>query len=71
MIARFVSTRSVRLFTSLHTQEMPFYKAGYFRFQVSQFEKAATVGIGTGKLKNVCFVVTETKGTLNKLGLFT
>ena len=26
MIARFVSTGSVRLFTSLHTQEMPFNK---------------------------------------------
>ena len=67
MIARFLSTRSVRLFTFLHTQEMPFYKD---TFVFTDLVKKL-LGIDTGKLRNVCFVVAETKGTLNKLGLFT
>ena len=67
MIARFVSTRSVRLFTFLHTQEMPFYKDTFVFTDLLK----KLLGIGTGKLRNVCFVVIETKGTLNKLGLFT
>ena len=68
MIARFVSTRSVRLFTFLYTKEMQFYK-DTFVFRYLSLKKL--LGIGTGKLRNVCFVVTETKGTLNKIGLFT
>ena len=50
MIARFVSTRSVRLFTFLHTQEMPFYKDTFVFTDLLK----KLLSIDTGKLTEKC-----------------